>query len=118
VIDGGAVIAEGTPDELKASVGGEQLNIVLAEGADAEAAVIAVKPFATGSVQLDPDRVRMSVPVAAAPGLTTHVVRALDAAGVQVNDVTMQRASLDDVFRALTGHASGSPAGPERSAAA
>jgi ABC-2 type transport system ATP-binding protein len=122
VIDGGAVIAEGTPDELKASVGGEQLNIVLAEGADPEAAVIAVKPFATSSVQLDPDRLRMSVPVAAAPGLTTHVVRALDAAGVPVNDVTMQRASLDDVFRALTGHASSSPAdqpaGPERSAAA
>jgi len=32
------------------------------------------------------------------------VVRALDQAGVQVNDVTMQRASLDDVFLALTGH--------------
>jgi ABC-2 type transport system ATP-binding protein len=44
--------------------------------------------------------------VAAAEGLTTRVVRALDQAGVQVNDVTMQRASLDDVFLALTGHIS------------
>jgi hypothetical protein len=44
------------------------------------------------------------VPVAAAEGLTTQVVRALDQAGVPVNDVTMQRASLDDVFLALTGH--------------
>jgi hypothetical protein len=34
------------------------------------------------------------------------VVRALDVAGVEVNDVTIQRASLDDVFLALTGHAS------------
>ena len=42
----------------------------------------------------------------AAEGLTTRVVRALDQAGVQVNDVTMQRASLDDVFLALTGHVS------------
>ena len=33
-------------------------------------------------------------------------MRALDQAGVQVNDVTMQRASLDDVFLALTGHVS------------
>ena len=36
----------------------------------------------------------------AAEGLTTQVVRALDRAGVPVNDVTMQRASLDDVFLA------------------
>ena len=43
---------------------------------------------------------------AAAEGLTTRVVRALDQAGVPVNDVTMQRASLDDVFLALTGHVS------------
>ena len=45
------------------------------------------------------------MPVAAAEGLTTRVVRALDAAGVEVNDVTIQRASLDDVFLSLTGHA-------------
>jgi ABC-2 type transport system ATP-binding protein len=44
--------------------------------------------------------------VVAAEGLTTRVVRALDVAGVEVNDVTIQRASLDDVFLALTGHAS------------
>jgi ABC-2 type transport system ATP-binding protein len=43
--------------------------------------------------------------VAPAEGLTTQVVRALDTAGVQVNDVTIQRASLDDVFMSLTGHA-------------
>ncbi|MDQ2815474.1 MAG: ATP-binding cassette domain-containing protein [Actinomycetota bacterium] len=105
VIDGGAVIAEGTPDQLKASVGGERLNIVLAADADLEAAAIAIKPFAAGSVVLAEDGLRMPVPVAAAEGLTTRVVRALDVAGVQVNDVTIQRASLDDVFHALTGQA-------------
>ena len=47
----------------------------------------------------------------AAEGLTTRVVRALDLAGVEVNDVTIQRASLDDVFLALTGHASASSTG-------
>jgi ABC-2 type transport system ATP-binding protein len=104
VIDGGRVIAEGTPDQLKASLGGEHLDIALAAGADAEAAIIAVKPFAAGGIQPDEDGRRLSVPVAAAEGLTTQVVRALDQAGVPVNDVTMQRASLDDVFLALTGH--------------
>jgi len=105
VIDDGAVIAEGTPDQLKSSVGGEHLDVALAAGADVEAAIVAVKPFATGGVQPDEDGRRLSVPVAAAEGLTTQVVRALDQAGVPVNDVTMQRASLDDVFLALTGHA-------------
>jgi daunorubicin resistance ABC transporter ATP-binding subunit len=104
VIDGGTVIAEGTPDQLKSSLGGEHLDIALAAGADVEAAVIAVKPFAAGGIQPDEDGRRLSVPVAAAEGLTTQVVRALDQAGVPVNDVTMQRASLDDVFLALTGH--------------
>ena len=103
VIDGGTVIAEGTPEALKASLGGERLIVVLAAGADFEAAITAVKPYATGSVEPDQERRRLSVPVAMSQGLTTRVVRALDVAGVQVNDVTMQRASLDDVFAALTG---------------
>jgi ABC-2 type transport system ATP-binding protein len=106
VIDGGTVIAEGTPDQLKASVGGAHLDVLLAAGSDLEAAIVAVKPYATGSVQADPEGLRLSVPVVAAEGLTTRVVRALDTAGVQVNDVTIQRASLDDVFLALTGHPS------------
>jgi daunorubicin resistance ABC transporter ATP-binding subunit len=105
VIDGGAVIAEGTPDQLKSAVGGEHLEVVLAAGSDADAAITAVRPYATGSIQPGGDRQRLSVPVAAAEGLTTRVVRALDDAGVQVNDVTIKRASLDDVFLALTGQA-------------
>jgi daunorubicin resistance ABC transporter ATP-binding subunit len=105
VIDGGAVIAEGTPDQLKSAVGGEHLEVVLAAGSDADAAITAVRPYATGSIQPGGDGQRLSVPVAAAEGLTTRVVRALDDAGVQVNDVTIKRASLDDVFLALTGQA-------------
>jgi len=103
VIDDGAVIAEGTPAELKASVGGEHLEIILAAGSDVEAAMVAVKPFATDAIRTAADGLRMSVPVAAAEGLSTRVVRALDRAGVEVNDVTIQRASLDDVFLSLTG---------------
>ena len=118
VIDGGAVIAEGTPDQLKSSVGGEHLQIALAAGADIEAAVVAVKPYAAGSIQPGGDGGRLSVPAAAAEGLTTRVVRALDDAGVQVNDVTIQRASLDDVFLSLTGHLSSSEGDSEGSDAA
>jgi ABC-2 type transport system ATP-binding protein len=103
VIDGGRVIAEGTSDELKASVGGERLEISLAAGQDVQAAAIALKPYAIGDIK--EDQSSLSLPVAPADGLTTQVVRALDSAGVLVNDVTIHRASLDDVFFSLTGHA-------------
>jgi ABC-2 type transport system ATP-binding protein len=104
VIDGGRVIAEGAPDELKSAVGGAHLEVVLAAGSDVEAAITALKPYATGSIRAAEDSSRLSVPVEAAEGLTTRVVRGLDVAGVEVNDVTIRRASLDDVFLSLTGH--------------
>jgi ABC-2 type transport system ATP-binding protein len=47
----------------------------------------------------------MEVPVTAADGLATEVLRALDAAGVAVSDISVRSASLDDVFLTLTGHA-------------
>ncbi|MGH3154709.1 MAG: daunorubicin/doxorubicin resistance ABC transporter ATP-binding protein DrrA, partial [Streptosporangiaceae bacterium] len=105
VIDGGTVIAEGTPHQLKSSVGGASLAVVLADGSDLAAAITAIQPYARGRVQPDRDGRRLAVPVTAAEGLTTHVVHALAAAGVGVNDVTIQRASLDDVFLSLTGAA-------------
>jgi daunorubicin resistance ABC transporter ATP-binding subunit len=105
VIDSGAVIAEGTPDELKSGVGGEHLEVTLAPDADPEAAVIALKPFASGAIAPRGQARRLSVPVSKSDGLSTLVVRALDDAGVGVNEVTIRRASLDDVFLSLTGHA-------------
>jgi daunorubicin resistance ABC transporter ATP-binding subunit len=111
VIDGGTVIAEGTPHELKSSVGGGQLTVMLTAGSDLRAAIAAIRPYARGSIQVDGRG--LSAPVAATEGLTTRVVHALDAAGIRVNDVTIQRASLDDVFLALTGQA-----GPDRTNAA
>ena len=103
VIDTGKVIASGTPDELKATVGDEYLDITLAPGADAQAAAVALKRFST-AIHNDGSR-RLSITVASADGLTTTVVRALDEAGIAVNDVTIRRASLDDVFMTLTGRA-------------
>jgi daunorubicin resistance ABC transporter ATP-binding subunit len=101
VIDTGKVIASGTPDELKATVGDEYLDITLAPGADAQAAAVALKRFST-AIHDDGSR-RLSITVSSADGLTTTVVRALDEAGIAVNDVTIRRASLDDVFMTLTG---------------
>jgi ABC-2 type transport system ATP-binding protein len=123
VIDGGQAIAEGTPAELKASMGGQRLLITLAEGSDASVAVEVLEAFATGEISRarydggfghrgergvvppgdDSDSV-IEAPVTATDGLATEVVRALDAAGVKVNDIAVRSASLDDVFLTLTGH--------------
>jgi ABC-2 type transport system ATP-binding protein len=104
VIDGGKVIAEGTPPELKSSVGGQRIALTLAAGADTQAAINALKPFATGPiVGSDPDRL-LEVPVSAGDGLATDVLRALDGMGVRVSDISVRSASLDDVFLTLTGH--------------
>jgi ABC-2 type transport system ATP-binding protein len=110
VIDGGKVIAEGTPTELKASVGGQRVLLTLAEAGDTAAAVKALQPFAAGSIVPNSSVSEhggrlLEVPVIATDGLATEVLRALDAADVRVSDIAVRSASLDDVFLTLTGRA-------------
>src|ERR1700677_1502773 len=64
VIDGGKVIAEGTSDELKASLGGERIEVTLAAGQDTEAAMIALKDLAKGDITRNDTGRRLSMPVA------------------------------------------------------
>ncbi len=102
VIDHGTVIAEGTSAELKTQIGGARLTVTLASphpGAPA-----AVMPFVDGEVHVSQDGRRLQAPVSAQSGLATRIVRALDAAGIVVDDVEVRPPSLDDVFFSLTGH--------------
>jgi ABC-2 type transport system ATP-binding protein len=104
VIDDGKVIAEGAPGDLKASMGGQRILITLADGSDTAAAAAALRPFTTAPVIPHEGERIIEAPVIATDGLATEVVRALDAAGVKVNDIAVRSASLDDVFLSLTGH--------------
>jgi ABC-2 type transport system ATP-binding protein len=105
VIDGGRVIAEGTPTELKASVGGQRVLLTLTDERDSAAAITALRRFAASSAIPNARGRLIEVSVTAADGLATEVLRALDAAGVAVSDISVRSASLDDVFLTLTGHA-------------
>ena len=105
VIDGGRVIAEGTPADLKSSVGGQRILLTLADEADKTVAARALAPFSTGSSSPNGRGRLMEVPVSAADGLATEVLRALDAADVAVSDISVRSASLDDVFLTLTARA-------------
>jgi ABC-2 type transport system ATP-binding protein len=103
VIDGGKVIAEGAPAELKASVGGQRVVLELADPEDAPVAAKALAPFATADISPAGPQSSLEIPVVAADGLATLALRALDAVGVSVNGIAVRTASLDDVFLTLTG---------------
>jgi ABC-2 type transport system ATP-binding protein len=104
VVDHGRAIADGTAAELKRQVGGARLEVLLtAPHSEAEHALA---PLVAGAVQIGLDGRRLQAPVRASGGLATRVVRALDDAGIEVDDVEIRQPSLDDVFFALTGHPS------------
>jgi ABC-2 type transport system ATP-binding protein len=64
--------------------------------------VDALTPLVSGPLQVDDAGRVLRAPVRTHDGLATAVVRALDAAGVSVDDVEVHHPSLDDVFFALT----------------
>jgi len=110
VVDHGRAIAEGTASELKAQIGGAQVEVALSS-AD-PAATAALERFVAGSVQISHDGRRLRAPVRNGTGLATTLVRALDEAGIAVDDIQVHQPSLDEVFFALTGH----PAEPDNPA--
>jgi ABC-2 type transport system ATP-binding protein len=102
VIDHGKVIAEGTPAQLKASVGGGALHLRLMDPEQrAEAAQFIEGRL--GEVHLEPDPARLSVSCAETER-GAEVVAELSRSGVAVADFSLGQPSLDEVFLALTGH--------------
>ena len=109
VIDQGRAIADGTAGELKAQVGGAQLQVTLS--APNPTAERVLDRHATGAIQITRDGLHLRAPVRGEAGLATTVVRALDASGITVEDVEVRQPSLDDVFLVLTGHSADSDTG-------
>ena len=103
VIDGGRVTAEGSPAELKARVG------TALPAADRRPPPPSLTRVAERDLRLrgrsGPAAGRhrgLEIPVVPRPGLVTEVVRTLDAAGIDVDDIAVRQPSLDDVFPSLT----------------
>ncbi|WP_320782527.1 ATP-binding cassette domain-containing protein [Streptomyces sp. CRN 30] len=99
IVDAGRAVADGTPDELKAALGGDRVDIVLRDAARLGDAA-ALLPL-TG-VRTDPDRRLLSAPVTDRTAALTDVVRALAEAGIEAEDVALRRPTLDEVFLHLT----------------
>ncbi|MGX7823637.1 ATP-binding cassette domain-containing protein [Actinokineospora sp. 24-640] len=105
VIDRGKVIASGTADQLKGEVGGERLDIVVADLGELAAARAALTAVGVGEPEVDEHQRRLSIKVETGPKALVEALRLLDRDSVAVLDVGLHRPTLDDVFLALTGHA-------------
>ncbi|MFE6425983.1 ATP-binding cassette domain-containing protein [Streptomyces rochei] len=102
VVDAGRVVADGTADELKAATGGDRVDVVLRDAGQLGAA-LALLPL-TGA-RVDADRRLLSAPVTDRMAALSGVVRALEEAGLEAEDVALRRPTLDEVFLHLTDRA-------------
>ena len=101
IIDHGKIVAEGTPAELKAEIGRPTVEAVPRDPADQDRAAEALRPFGE---RCEPTRRGgLSVRLDGGESQLADVVRALDAAGIAVEQLQLHQPSLDDVFLAKTG---------------
>ncbi|MFF3939095.1 ATP-binding cassette domain-containing protein [Streptomyces phaeofaciens] len=104
VIDQGRAIADDTPDGLKDTVGGDRIEVVVAERSELPAVVKVVARVCDGEPEADESELRVHAPVTDRVAALTEVARALRDEGVRAEDIGLRRPSLDDVFLRLTGH--------------
>ena len=103
VVDHGRIAAEGTPAELKATVGRDVLVLRVADPAATSRAAELLRDLSSADVpQADAVTGQIRLPVAS-PSASAEAVRRLDAASVPLAAVELQQPSLDDVFLTLTG---------------
>jgi len=101
IIDQGRIVAEGTPEELKARIGRPSVEIVPADPAQAGALRDVLAAFGTPTADGDGGA---SVQLTGGEAQLADVVRRLDAASIAVARLQLHAPSLDDVFLAETGH--------------
>ncbi|WP_431957250.1 ATP-binding cassette domain-containing protein [Nocardia lijiangensis] len=103
VIDRGRVIARGSADELKTSIGGDRLTVTLAPGQEAKPAMTVLAQIGVGEPSHETGTEEVTVVVGDGSRTMVEALRRLDDAGVCVVDASVHRPSLDDVFLSLTG---------------
>jgi ABC-2 type transport system ATP-binding protein len=103
VIDRGRVVAEGTADELKASVGESSLQLRLTDPADLEDARRAIGAVLGVEAIVSPEGSRLTAPMRDADAVTDLFVTFREA-GIHLSEMSVQKPTLDEVFLTLTGH--------------
>ena len=103
IIDHGKVIAQGTPNELKALTGREVIEVRARNAADLPDLARALANLGPDRPRLDAATSRLTLAVSAGPLAITTAVRALADLGIEVDDIGLRRPTLDEVFLAVTG---------------
>lgn len=116
VIDHGTAIAQGTSDQLKAQVGGQRIELTTAVPEDASRAAGLLGGLASEHASVDDAKGTVAFPADDGGEAVAEVVRILDGADIVLADLSLRRASLDDVFLSLTGRTAAS--GPDELEAA
>jgi ABC-2 type transport system ATP-binding protein len=104
IIDHGRTIAEGSPAELKAGGGQDVVETQPRHRDQADAVARVVGAAVDATTAIDADTGRVSVPVVDGTSGLAAAARALDDAGLAVDDLALRRPTLDEIFLALTGH--------------
>lgn len=102
IVDHGRVVAEGTPLQLKDRLGAAALVVTVSRPDDVAEAERLLAQVAT-DIHVDADARRLTAPGEGVGALATVATRFAEA-GIELDDIGLQRASLDDVFLTLTGH--------------
>ncbi|GCD21121.1 daunorubicin resistance protein DrrA family ABC transporter ATP-binding protein [Cellulomonas algicola] len=103
VIDRGRVVAEGTADELKSAVGTQSLQLRLADPGQVLAAAATIRDRFRVEPTVSPEAARLTLPLDD-PAAVTDLLVLLRERGLAVDELSMQKPSLDEVFLTLTGH--------------
>jgi ABC-2 type transport system ATP-binding protein len=106
VINGGQVVASGTPEQLKKQAGGERLTVTCA---DADAFRQVTEAAGRRAFRADPDQLTVSLPAEGGAARVRALLDELDPERALVTRFDVQTATLDDVFLALTGHGDETP---------
>lgn len=110
VVDTGRIIARGTADQLKSQIGGERIEVVVHDRSRLDDAVAILARLGAGEPSVDQHIRKVTVPAHGGAEGLIQVVRDFDLDGIKIDDIGLRRATLDDVFLTLTGHAAELPA--------
>jgi ABC-2 type transport system ATP-binding protein len=105
VMDQGRMIAHGDADSLKSKVGGERIEVTLAEDGDIDRARRLLTAVAAGDVAVEGSTRRLTAGVPDGTASLRRALDLLDGEGIRVLDFGLRRPTLDDVFLTLTGSA-------------
>ena len=103
VLDGGRIVAEGTPAELKARIPGGHIELTFAGRAALDAAATVLAPVGRDQCRRDDGALTLQLTGDGRVSTLRTLLRQLDDASVDVEALTVHTPDLDDVFFALTG---------------